>query len=351
MDFENSNIVIEPILDSLEMKKIEDRFYFGEEYKDYMSNSRLGLINPEQIVRKDKDGNPVYGCYEEYKKGFDNAYRESFFIGSIYHQGFLQPEYFELCDSVERPSGLKGYIADTLYNESAFFPTDDEIYSKAKEINYYGSLFNENKFQQLKESVLPYLLDRYNFEKDYDGNRQLMYLNKFQKINYRRAIYNLNNTGEVKAAMHPISLHNIEPISLNEEAIILHFKVTVDNGEPFVLKLKAKLDNLVINKETNSITVNDLKTHSRDLYEFENAIIDFHYYRELAIYAYLLGLIAKRDYGLNDQFTVKGNFIVVTSDKYARVGLFNLNKRLFEKGIEEYRRLIKMVAYHTYYGI
>ncbi len=349
MKFEDSKITVEPILDSLEMKKIEDRFYFGDEYKDYMSNSRLGLINPEQIVRIENKI-PIYGSYKEYLRGFDDSYRESFFIGTAYHQGFLQPEYFEMCDVVDRPTGQKGYIADLLYDEKGINTTINDIDNKAREIGYYKTRLTEEKLQELRELVLPYIKNRYDFEMEYNGNKQLMYLGKFQRQSYYRAIYNLNTNAEIHSAMNPIYLHNEKPLSLNEEAIIVHFKVTVNDSEPFILKLKAKLDNLVINKETNTIIVNDLKTHGKDIYEFKNAIIEYHYYRELAIYAYLLGLIAKRDYGFNEDFKVKGNFIVVTSDKHARTNLFSLSPKLFEKGIEEYRRLIKMVAYYTYYG-
>ena len=349
MKFEDSKITIEPILDTLEMKKIEDRFYFGDEYKDYISNSRLTLINPEQIVRKEGE-TPIYGSYQEYLNGFDNIYRESFYLGTAFHQGFLQPEYFEMCDSVNRPSGLKGYIADSLYNDGIFCPTYEEVYEKAKEVNYYKKLFSDNRCQNLFDDIIPYLLDRYQFEKDYDGDKQLMYLSEFQRDLYYSAMYLLNNHPGIQAAMHPTNIYS-EPISLNEEAIIVHLSVTVDNSAPFILKLKAKLDNLVINEERNMITVNDLKTHGRDLLEFPNAIIDFHYYREIAIYSYLLSLVAKKYYNFNNDYKVCGNFIVATTNADRKVGKFSLTNDLYEKGIEEYQRLIRMVAYYTYYGI
>lgn len=47
-----NEIKIIPDLTSVERKKISDKEYFSNEYKDYISNSRLGLINPEQ------DGSP-----------------------------------------------------------------------------------------------------------------------------------------------------------------------------------------------------------------------------------------------------------------------------------------------------
>jgi hypothetical protein len=43
-----NEIKLKPDLTTVCRKKISDKEYFSEEYKDYISNSRLGLINPEQ---------------------------------------------------------------------------------------------------------------------------------------------------------------------------------------------------------------------------------------------------------------------------------------------------------------
>ena len=40
-------IIVRPIIDSLDVLDISDESYFNE-YKDYISNSRLSLINPDQ---------------------------------------------------------------------------------------------------------------------------------------------------------------------------------------------------------------------------------------------------------------------------------------------------------------
>lgn len=47
-----SEIKIAPLLDTLRLEKISDAVYFSEKYSDYVSNSRLGLLNPRQ------DGSP-----------------------------------------------------------------------------------------------------------------------------------------------------------------------------------------------------------------------------------------------------------------------------------------------------
>ena len=56
---ELNDIKIVPLLDTLRLQKISDEVYFSEKYRNYVSNSRLGLINPQQ------DGSP-----EKFFEGF-----------------------------------------------------------------------------------------------------------------------------------------------------------------------------------------------------------------------------------------------------------------------------------------
>ena len=43
-----SKINFTPLLDTLRLEKIDDATYFSEQYSNYISNSRLSLINPSQ---------------------------------------------------------------------------------------------------------------------------------------------------------------------------------------------------------------------------------------------------------------------------------------------------------------
>ena len=43
-----SSIEITPLLETLRLEKISDAVYFSEKYSGYVSNSRLGLLNPRQ---------------------------------------------------------------------------------------------------------------------------------------------------------------------------------------------------------------------------------------------------------------------------------------------------------------
>ena len=59
--------MISPILESLQVLDIPDSEYFGEKYRDYISNSKLRLINP------DEGGSP-----ELWKQGLEPSYSDAF---------------------------------------------------------------------------------------------------------------------------------------------------------------------------------------------------------------------------------------------------------------------------------
>jgi hypothetical protein len=45
---------VEIIPESIRLLKIDDATYFGPEYKDYISNSKLKLINPDEGGSREK---------------------------------------------------------------------------------------------------------------------------------------------------------------------------------------------------------------------------------------------------------------------------------------------------------
>ena len=99
-----NDIKITPLMDTLHLQKISDEVYFSKKYANYISNSRLGLINPEQ------GGDP-----KKFFQGFKPVYSAAFDIGSFVHQLVLQKDLFCICDSVDKPTAKLGALADRLY--------------------------------------------------------------------------------------------------------------------------------------------------------------------------------------------------------------------------------------------
>ena len=123
------NIKITPLIDTLRLQKISDEVYFSERYANYISNSRLSLINPEQ------EDNPQ-AFFEGLSK--NNKYSDALIFGSAVHELTLQPELFYLCFDVDRPTAKAGFMADELYSKfKGNVPTDEAIKDASNKIDYY----------------------------------------------------------------------------------------------------------------------------------------------------------------------------------------------------------------------
>ena len=137
------DIKITPLIETIKFLEISDEEYFSEAYSDYISNSRLKLINPEQ------GGSP-----EAYLAGLgaDGRYSDSLYFGSAVHELVLQPESFILIESVDRPTAKAGFMADELY--PLFIAngvvTKDEIVAASDKINYYKGKMDEDKMHALR---------------------------------------------------------------------------------------------------------------------------------------------------------------------------------------------------------
>lgn len=332
-----SKIRVSPIMDSLVIDKITDEVYFSEKYADYISNSRLKLINPDQ------GGSP-----EQYFEGFSEIYSDALIQGSAVHELVLQPEYFELVETINRPTGKPGFISDIVYKKTVL-PTDEELIAAAKDIDYYGGNLNAIQMKELKAKVLPYCEQRMNYEARYTGDKELIFLGEAMREKVKACVFNLLGNAEIYSLLHPTGLLT-NPISENEQAILVDLDVDVEGHEPIVLKLKAKLDNFTIDKENNKLIINDIKTHGRKIGEFGDAVNNWRYMREMAVYATLLNLVAQKFYGM-DKTDIEANFLVVSTIPPYYTKVHRLRREDFLIGVEEFQRLLKMVAYYTCYGI
>lgn len=320
-------------MDSLHLEKISDDVYFSEKYSNYISNSRLGLINPDQ----DNDPKAFFEGLSKHSK-----YSDALIFGSAVHELILQPELFYLCEEVDRPTSKAGFMADELYNQfKGEEPTDSAIIAASNKIEYYKGKMNEKRISELKDKCTKYWKTRAEYEKDHTDLVTPIYLDAKNRDRLKECVKALNKNKKVQELLYPSDFLEI-PTSENELAILLDIKVEVPNLNPFILKLKAKLDNFTIDKNTNTITINDVKTIGKILSCFEENFEKFHYHRELAIYSWLLSLCAKKFYGM-DECMVKSNCLVVSTipDYYTKV--YEVTKKDFIKGWNEFRKLLTLV--------
>jgi hypothetical protein len=202
---------------------------------------------------------------------------------------------------------------------------------------------NDKKIDNLIQSCSEYWKER----KEYELNKpptEPIYLDNKSRERVIRCVDAIKQNKYIQNLLHPEGVLS-DPISENEQAILLDVNVSVPNYEPFILRLKAKLDNYTIDTETNTIVVNDVKTIGKIVSEFENNFEIFHYYRELAIYSWLLSLAVKKYYNM-DKCTIKSNCLVVSTipDYYTKI--YEVTKKDFMKGWNEFVKLLKLVAYY-----
>lgn len=331
------DLKITPLLDTLKLQKIDDAEYFSKKYSNYISNSRLGLINPDQ------EGSP-----EKFFQGFQPIYSSSLDIGTAVHSICLQPEAFNIVELVDKPTGKMGAMVDLLFSIcKEKIPTSDQITEVATKVDYYKGIVTPSrreeiltKYEDFKNAKIKYLQTREeSFKVD-------LYLDQKSRETALNCIRSLQNNTYIQDILHPKGLLE-SPISENEQAILLDVRVDLpDNQGSFILKLKSKLDNYIIDKEFNVIQVNDIKTLGRILSDFKLNVEKYHYNREIAMYSFLLSLVAQKYYGMSNP-TVKGHYLVVSTIPSYYSKVVKITKKDFIEGFTEFKSLLKMVAWEV----
>lgn len=329
MELDNNlikQVKITPLLETLKLEDISDEEYFSIKYKNYISNSRLGVLK--------KDGAKAFF------EGIPQVYNPSFETGSLIHQQVLQPESFEVIEGVFKPTAKAGLMADALYKSDGTIPTDDEIKSMSYKIGYYKDKLTPNRLKEFRIKAEPYWRDRYIYEqKNPKILKKRIYTDErnFELLN--NCLKTLNENKEIQKLLHPTSIVDT-PITGNEKTILLDIQMEVPGYEVKTYKLKAKLDNFSIDDDI--ITVNDLKTTSRPANQFDPTY--FSYEREIAFYSWLLKLCAQKFYNIEKSET-KGNFLVVSTIPEYNTLVYPMTPKLFTSGWKEAVYLLKTVAY------
>lgn len=334
-----NNIQIIPLLETLRLQKIDDSEYFSTKYNGYISNSRLSLINPYQ------DNDPK-AFFEGLSK--HNKYSDALIFGSAVHELILQPELFHLCTSVDRPTAKAGFMADELYKifsdrRSSSKAKEKALYEASEKVDYYKGKLDNDKINVLMTKCVPYWESRREYE-----SRKLdsvpIYLDAKSRERVIECVEAVQRNKLINRILHPTGIIS-DPISENEQAILLDVEVHVPDYPKFIFRIKAKLDNYTVDSESNYVVVNDLKTIGKPVSEFKNNFEKFHYHRELALYSWLMSLIASKYYGM-DNCTIISNCLIVSTIPNYYTKIYTLNKADFTKGWNEFKALLRLAAYY-----
>lgn len=238
---------IELIPESIQLIKMSDEVYFSDEYKNYVSNSKLGLFNPEEG-----------GSIEKFEAGFKSGYSESFELGSAVHAMILQPDFYRISD-IRKPSGKLGVFAGkVLDHRKSGLNIEESIKLASVDADYYASSFSLNRQKTAIKKSLPFYLQRYKVIEEIDSEIETLYLSDSLAFKYEKCMLGIASNPKIKETFYPQGLLQAADF-YNEYAILAEVKVTSKDKVIFI-KIKAKLDNFTVNHETQELTLNDLKT-------------------------------------------------------------------------------------------
>lgn len=288
---------VELVPGSVQRLTMDDATYFGPLYKDYVSNSKLALICPEQ------DGHP-----KKYSEGFKKPTVASFFdLGSAVHQLTLEPEIYKL-SRLKKPGGKLANLCqefEKLTRESGDYenliktidPADfvnvikqdpdllKLLHQASQNADYYAKNSKEDKLAKTIETGLEnmWFYFKANKPKTSKEGKSFIYLDKTNQAKCDKCIASVEANEDIQKALRWNE-------SYNEDVIVAEVKISFPkdfNGLMFEdedmhsvnLKLKMKADNWTIDHDKKEFVLNDLKTTGKDVTKFMGYNYDGKFYQ------------------------------------------------------------------------
>ncbi len=104
------------------------------------------------------------------------------------------------------------------------------------------------------------------------------------------------------------------------------------------------LDNIVVDKTSKTIFINDLKTTAKSIQDFPESVQYYRYWIQAAIYTVLVTNQFLKERADKDEWKIKITFIVI--DKYNQVYPFQVSEETLEKWKADFKELIAKVKWH-----
>ena len=246
---------LEIIPETIQLLKMDDEVYFSEKYRDYISNSKLGLIDLDDIE----------GSVEKYLSGFQEGYNSSFELGSAIHASTLQNDLFYI-STFRKPGGKLGiFVEKVLKYRSSGLTIQESINKGSIDADYYsGKLSGTRLKTAIKTGYLyyHYLNNDAQIEMQHNDPKTPIYLSDVSNKSYVGAMKEIANNNEMCKLLNPTD-YLIGCESYNEYAILCEVNVFLDDDTVIRLKIKGKLDNFIIDHASALLILNDLKTTSK----------------------------------------------------------------------------------------
>ena len=198
---------------------------------------------------------------------------------------------------------------------------------------------------------------------DYFKSDKITYvLSKNLLEKYRLCVKSINANSTIKKMLAPNIFE--EKQFLNEIAFFSDIEVQLPDKQKIIIKFKAKLDSVIIDPETKTIYLNDVKTTSKGVDYFMDAEITddygnskiymgtytkLDYYVQMSAYMFLLQLYCREVLKLYD-YNYKCNMWVVETTNQYKCKNFPIAQRYCELGRDKFRELLIRLAFHELNG-
>lgn len=337
-------MTVELIPSSIKAIRMSDEEYFSDKYKNYISNSKLSLINPAEG-----------GSYEKFISGFNTDYSDSMELGSAVHAMILQPDDYIISPLIKPNGKLGKFVEEVIKFRKQGLSLEKSFYEASISANYFSGKLKGKRLQTAIIKGLPFYLKKFK-EEEIEG-KTIINLSESLHPKFAECYNSINNNLSVKSVLYPDYL--VMPNEVyNEIAIFADFKVTVENVSK-IIKFKCKIDNFTINHELSEVSLNDLKTTSSpasyfmgnevkvedELVWYDGSFQKYRYYRQAAIYMMILQSYVNILHP-DKKFLFKSNMIVVeTVPKYESV-VYSIDNSYIIHGLKEFKSLIIEVFKH-----
>lgn len=317
--------LVQETVDILERDFYSKKFYFS-----YSSISKL-LYSPaifHQLY--------ILGNIPEEKE-------KHLIAGSLIHCLLLEPDKFKdlyIVSPTNLPKDQQRLIVDTVFkkhkrdlkfdNTLEFDDFEETILQVLVDINLHQSLLTDES--RIKKIMTPQNISYFEYLK-----------NQEDKIIIDAETYNYCNSALDIILQTPGVQDLIGKTNSKGHNIEVFNELYLQHDIPgFNFGLKGFLDNLVIDHDDKNIYINDFKTTSKTLDDFEESVEFWNYWAQAVIYIALVGYeypdLIEKGYNIK--------FCFLVCDKYFNVYPFHLTRKTSEEWFKRFNDLILDVEYH-----
>ncbi len=317
--------------DGYAKRRLEDEFFNDKFLMSYSALNKL-IFSPASF-------------YQHYVlKKREDSFDKSMLMGRIIHKLLLEPDKFD-DDFLVNPKDLPGdticKILNKLYSHHKELKKHDAGYETLEE--YSDAIFDILKDEDLYQKMS----DTLKLSRIITENTKMYW--EFLKLSEKKTVIDDDLlidsqliVDKVKSNSHVSNIMGLIPQDkvevFNEHTLIIYNTL-------YEFGFRGILDNLVIDHNTKTIRLNDVKTTSKTITDFKNSIDFYRYWIQGAMYKMLI----LNDFRLSklindDNYEFQFRFVVI--DGTGQVGCIKISNDTLDKWLIDTKNEFDKANYH-----